>query len=217
MIKEKENIKGLVLNEQYHELCELMNEKKSRLSVLLSLSYTADDNVRFKVIKAAGYAASALSEHELEFVRTVIGNLFWSLNDDSGSIGWSSPELLGEIISTRIDLFKEYIPHVISLLTIKETYFRPGVLWAMGRIASREPSHIKPYLPYIKMYLADSRAETRAYAVWCLNQIGAPVPDEHLRRLLQDTAEVLLLDGQGNIRKKTIGQITQEAGGREKQ
>ena len=217
MVKEKEEIKDLVLREHYEALCGLVKEKKSRLSLLLSLSYTADNNTRFKVIKAAGYAVSVIPDHELDFLRTVISNLFWSLNDDSGSVGWSSPELLGEIISKRIDLLKEYVPLVISLLKIKEAYFRPGVLWAMGRIAAREPSYIKPYVPYITMYLADSLAETRGYAVWCLNQIGAPVPEEHLQHLLQDTAKIWLMDGQGNISKKTIGQITQEAGGREKQ
>ncbi len=217
MLKEKEKIKNLVLKEQYNELCELIKEKKNRLSLLLSLSYTTDNNIRFKVIKAAGYAASVVSEQELDFVRTAISNLLWSLNDDSGSIGWSSPELLGEIISKKIDLFKEYVPLVISLLKIKETYFRPGVLWAMGRIATIEPSHIKPYAPYINMYLADSIAETRGYAVWCLNQIGAPVPEEHLKHLLQDTAEIWLMDGQGNISKKTIAEIAKEAVARKKQ
>ncbi len=210
MIKEKEKIKGLILKEQYNELGELIKEKKSRLSLLLSLSYTTDNNARFKVIKAAGYAASAIPDHESDFLHTVISNLFWSLNDDSGSVGWSSPELLGEIISSRMDLFKEYVPLVISLLKIKEAYFRPGVLWAMGRIAARDPSPIKPYAPYINMYLADPVSETRGYAAWCLGQIGSPVPEEHLQHLLRDTAEVWLMDAQGNISKKTIGRITQE-------
>ncbi len=206
----KEKIKSLVLKEQYNELCELIKERKNRLSTLLSLSYTTDNNTRFKVIKAAGYAVSVISAQELDFVRTVISNLLWSLNDDSGSIGWSSPELLGEIISKRMDLFKEYVPLVISLLKIKETYFRPGVLWAMGRIAAIEPSHIKPYAPYINMYLADPLTETRGYAVWCLGQIGAAVPEEHRKHLLNDTSEILLLDGNGSISKKTIGELTQE-------
>jgi hypothetical protein len=210
MLKEKEKIKSLVLKEQYNELCELIKEKKNRLSTLLSLSYTTDNNTRFKVIKAAGYAVSVISDQELDFVRTVISNLLWSLNDDSGSIGWSSPELLGEIISKRIDLFKEYVPLVVSLLKIKETYFRPGVLWAMGRIAATEPSHIKPYAPYINMYLADPITETRGYAVWCLGQIGVAVPEEHRKHLLNDTSEILLLDGNGSISKKTIGELTQE-------
>ncbi len=210
MIKEKEKIKSLVSGEQYDALCVLVKEKKSRLSLLLSLSYTTDNNARFKVIKAAGYAASAIPERESDFLRTIISNLFWSLNDDSGSVGWSSPELLGEIISARMDLFKEYVPLVISLLKIKEAYFRPGVLWAMGRIAARDPSPIKPYAPYINMYLADPVSETRGYAVWCLGQIGSPVPEEHLQHLLQDTTEVWLMDGQGNISKKTVGGITQE-------
>jgi hypothetical protein len=211
MLKEKEKIQNLVLEERYGELSELIREKKSRFSTLLSLSYTTDNNTMFKVVKAAGYAVSAISDQELDFVRTIISNLLWSLNDDSGSVGWSSPELLGEIISSRIDLFKEYIPLVISLLKIKETAFRPGVLWAMGRIAATEPSHIKPYAPYINMYLADPITETRGYAVWCLGQIGVAVPEEHRKHLLNDASEILLLDGNGNISKKTIGEITKEA------
>ncbi len=211
MLKEKEHIKNLVINEQYKELCRLVREKKSRLSVLLSLSYTTDNNIRFRVIKAAGHAVSAIADREADFIRTVISNLLWSLNDDSGSVGWSSPELLGEIVSARIDLFRGYIPLIISLLHIKEPFFRPGVLWAMGRIAAKEPSSIKPYAPYITMYLAEPLPETRGYAVWCLGQIKAQVPGEHIKRLLEDTSEIYLLDNDGNIYKKTVGKITGEA------
>lgn len=214
MMKEKETIKDLALTERYDDLRALVREKKTRLSTLISLTYTTDDTLRFGIVRAAGSVVAAMPVQDLDFVRTLITNLLWSLNDDSGSVGWSSPELLGEIISARIDLFQEYIPLVISLLKIKETYFRPGVLWAMGRIAAREPSPIKPYAPYITMYLADPVPETRAYALWCLGQIQAPVPEEYLGRLLHDTADIVLLDGAGRIARTTIAAIAREAAGR---
>ena len=217
MVKDRETLRNLVETEQYDELRILVQEKKNRLSTLISLSYTADDPFRFRIIRATGCIVAALVQQDLDFVRTLISNLLWSLNDDSGSVGWSSPELLGEIISSRIDLFREYIPLVISLLGIRETYFRPGVLWAMGRIAAQEPSHIKPYAPYIDLYLADPVSETRAYAVWCLGQIQAPVPEEHLGHLLQDTAQVTLLDDTGRIATKTIAAMTREAAERSRQ
>jgi|YelNatPaOPRAMG01_1025707.scaffolds.fasta_scaffold01730_5 hypothetical protein len=210
MITEKEKIKKLVMDEEYNKLYELVKEKKARLYTLISLSYTADNYVRLKVIKATGYVVSIIADSELDFVHTIITNLLWSLNDDSGSVGWSSPELLGEIITQKIELFKEYIPILISMLNIKETFFRPGVLWAMGKIATKEPSHIKPYAPYINMYLSDPVAETRGYAVWCLTQIGVPVPEEHQKHLLNDFSEILLLDAKGNISKKTICELTKE-------
>lgn len=210
MLKEKESIKQLVINEEYEKLCKLIKQKKNRLSILLSLSYTTDNYIKFKVVKATGFAVSALIDKELQYIKTTISNLLWSLNDDSGGVGWSSPELLGEIISTRIDLLKEYIPLIISLLKIKETYFRPGVLWALGKIASKEPSHIKPYEPYINMYLTDSIPETRGYAVWCLGLINATISEKLLNHLLKDTSEILILDTDGSISKKTISELAKQ-------
>lgn len=210
MIREKEEIKRLAIDEEYNRLSELIKERKNRLSTLISLSYTTDNYLRLKVVKATGYMVSVIIDGELDFVRTIISNLLWSLNDDSGGVGWSSPELLGEIISQRIDLLKDYIPIIISMLNIKEAFFRPGVLWAMGRIASKEPSYIKPYAPYINMYLSDPVPETRGYAVWCLKQIDAHIPHEHLNHLINDKSEILLLDAAGNISKKTIGEIVKE-------
>ncbi|MGC8578825.1 MAG: DVU0298 family protein [bacterium] len=210
MLSEKESIKDLLLADQYDKLCEFIKQKKNRLSTLLSLSYTTDNYIKFKVIRATGFVVDKIIDQELEFIKTTISNLLWSLNDDSGSVGWSSPELLGEIISTRIDLLKEYIPLVISMLKIKETYFRAGVLWAMGRIASVEPSHIKPYAPFINMYLSDPAAETPGYAVWCLKLINAKIPEEHISHLLEDTSEIVLLDTDGSISKKTISELAKQ-------
>lgn len=211
MLADKQKIRAILLESRYDDLGKMVKEKKSRFSTLMSLSYTTDPSLKWHVVKAAGKVAALLCEQDEKFIRTNISNLLWSLNDDSGSVGWASPELLGEIISMRIDLFKEYIPLIISLLKIKETFFRPGVLWAMGRIAIVDPASIKPFAPYLNMYLADPLPETRGYAVWCLGQIGATVPEEHLLRLLSDASEVLLLDRNGSISKKTIGEITKEA------
>lgn len=208
---DKERLQSLLHEERYELIVPFVAAKKTRLSMLLSMSYTTDPLEKWEIVKAAGYASKSIAESDPAFVRTVIRNLLWSLNDDSGSVGWSSPELLGEIIGGRTDLFKEFVPMVVSLLGIKEDSFRAGVLWAMGTIALNDLSSIRPYAPYVQMYVQDSSPDTRGCAVWCLGRIRAEVPGKYVRSLLEDAAGIYLLDSDKHIYRKTIGEITREA------
>jgi len=42
---------------------------------------------------------SNLTEKEMESARVIMRRLMWSLNDESGDIGWGAPEAMAEIIA----------------------------------------------------------------------------------------------------------------------
>ena len=51
-----------------------------------------------------GAVVANLAEKDMESARVVMRRLMWSLNDESGDIGWSRPEAMGEIIASHGDL-----------------------------------------------------------------------------------------------------------------
>jgi len=44
----------------------------------------------------------------MESARVIMRRLMWSLNDESGGIGWGAPEAMGEIMARHEQLTKEY-------------------------------------------------------------------------------------------------------------
>jgi len=49
-----------------------------------------------------------IADEDMESARIIIRKLMWSLNDESGGIGWGVPEAMANIMLNHKDLFKEY-------------------------------------------------------------------------------------------------------------
>ncbi|MBU4388591.1 MAG: hypothetical protein KKB23_03510, partial [Proteobacteria bacterium] len=65
---------------------------------LFSFLYNADELLKWKAVIAMGAVVSDLADHNMESARIVMRRLLWNLNDESGGIGWGSPEAMGEIM-----------------------------------------------------------------------------------------------------------------------
>src|SRR5512134_1597345 len=80
------------------------------LSVLVRLAYDKETLAGRRAIAATGRVASVFIRNNVEFLREAVRKLLWSLSDESGGIGWSAPELLGEIVSAGPDEFSDVVP-----------------------------------------------------------------------------------------------------------
>jgi len=109
------------------------------LSMLVRLSYEKETLVGWRAILAVGMAARELVKTEPEFLRDACRKLLWSLNDESGGIGWSAPELLGEIVSADTKRFADLIPLIAEAYDIEGGMFRAGVVYALTRIGAHAP------------------------------------------------------------------------------
>jgi hypothetical protein len=45
-----------------------------------------------------GEVMAHLADKDMESARVIMRRLMWSLNDESGGIGWGAPEAMGEIV-----------------------------------------------------------------------------------------------------------------------
>ena len=63
-----------------------------------------------------GEVVSRMAKSNLESARTVMRRLLWSLNEESGWIGWGSAEALGEIMARNETLAQEYHNLLISFV-----------------------------------------------------------------------------------------------------
>jgi hypothetical protein len=133
----------------------LAKENRKALSLLVRLAYDKEALVGWRAIKAVGLAARQLIKADYEYLRETARKLLWSLSDESGGIGWAAPELLGEIVSADPRRFSDVIPLIAAAYDVEEEVFRPGVVYALGRIAETAPGAAASYQKIVILSLAD--------------------------------------------------------------
>ncbi|MHB1416717.1 MAG: DVU0298 family protein, partial [Chloroflexota bacterium] len=161
----------------------------------------------WRAVEAIGLVAGTIADRDPEFVRGFVRRLLWSLSDESGAVGWSAPEAIGEIVANRPALFADYAPIVISLFdTLEEDYFIPGILWALGRIAQADPSLVREAQDRVVALLADPSPRVRGLAARCFGQMCLPDAPECLQRLFDDEGTLEVYED-GELQTTTVGQV----------
>ena len=84
------------------------------VNVLFSLLVTTEEELKNRVVESFGEVVARLAENDMESARIVMRRLMLSLNDESGGIGWNSPEAMGEIMARCDELADEYHKILIS-------------------------------------------------------------------------------------------------------
>jgi hypothetical protein len=209
----KEQSRDWLANRRYDAIVELARRKKRVLSFLTALSYDPDPLISWRAVEAMGLAAGRIADEDPEFVRNHLRRLMWLLSDESGGIGWRAPEMMGEIVRNRPEQFGEFVPIIVSLLDMEEedaARFRPGTLWAIGRLGEVMPGRVKAATAQIIPCLEDPNPQTRGLAAWCLGQLGAGEYLAGYDALLRDESPVdFYADGQ--LVLQSVGQLARDA------
>ena len=151
----KKNILSALGSNDLDAVVALAASDRKVLSRLVRLAYDKETLVGWRAIQAVGLVARMLIKSDYEFLRETCRKLLWSLTDESGGIGWSAPEMLGEIVSADPVRFRDIIPLIASAYEVEEDVFRAGVLYALGRVAETAPELAAPYQKIVIMSLAD--------------------------------------------------------------
>jgi hypothetical protein len=199
--------------ERLDELCQL--PARQVINPLFSFLLSNDEQTKWRAITAMGAVVVNLAEKDMESARVVMRRLMWSLNDESGGIGWGAPEAMGEIIASHEGLAKEYAPILISYVCEDGNFLeyeplQQGAVWGLGRVAQARPHMVQDALPHLLLFLESPDATVRGLAAWTLGLLGAEAARSQLEALLGDEAEVLLyMDGRLMVRR--VGDLAKEA------
>ncbi len=200
----KHAVAAALESEDYERVLTLALQSRKILSILVRLAYEKETLVGWRAIKAIGKVASVFVTSNYDFLRETIRKLLWSLSDESGGIGWAAPEILGEIVSADPEKMGDIIPLIIEVYYIEEKVFRPGVLYALKRIAEADPGSITPYQDLVLDGLGDKEPLARLYAlelVGLLNPYIFPENRERIRNsvesLSRDRSEVWIFRNGG--------------------
>jgi len=185
------------------------------INPLFSFLYSKDELVKWRAVTAFGAVAARLADRDMESGRIIIRRIMWNLNDESGGIGWGSPEAMGETLARHEGLAKEYADILLSYAREDGNYLehemlQRGLLWGIGRLAEARPHLIEKYLPHLIPYLKSGDANVRGLAVWVMGLLGAEKARSELELLTEDEAEIDFYS-RHEILKKQIKDLAQEA------
>lgn len=157
-----------------------------KVNPLFSLLYHDDMLVRWRSIVAMGHVVSQMAATDRESARVVMRRLMWNLNDESGGIGWGSPEAMAEIMAREHGLAEEYAGILVSYLNplgnfLEHEGLQRGVLWGVGRLGRSRVDLVEAAAPYLLSFLSAPDPGLRGLAVWA----AAPINDENLRLGIQ--------------------------------
>lgn len=173
------------------------------LSPLFSALCSEDEEIKWHAVSIMGILVVKLAETDMEGARDILRRMMWSLNEESGGIGWGMPEAMGEILARDENLARELAPTLISYIRPDGNFLecellQRGVLWGIGRLAEVQPQLIQSLGAerYLRPYLGSRDSSVRGLAAWVLGSIGGGESIPQLANLLQDGAEIKLYKDQ---------------------
>jgi HEAT repeat protein len=171
---------------------------------LVSLLCDPDELVRWRSVSALGHLAGA----HPELARPLVTRLYWSLNDESGGIGWMSAPALGEIGRRAPQLLSSCIRPLVRYLD--EPFLLPGALWAIGRLAPAYPAETREVVPEVGRCCSSSDPAVRGNAARALGEVGDGRARRALENLAQDECPARIYAG-GQLVTKQVREWAGEA------
>jgi len=142
---------------------------------LFSYFYNKDELIKFRSATAMGELAARIADNSMEKARIILRRILWNLNDESGGIGWGSPEAMGEILSKTPALAREFKSILFSYLDhkgnhIEHEILQRGVLWGIGTYLETAPQDLTDATrQYLQAHLSSKDPVKRGYALRALS------------------------------------------------
>jgi HEAT repeat protein len=186
----KNQVLELLRSATWPAAMEALAQMPARQAVnpLFGLLYHGEPLVRWRAVSAMGVVVSGLADQQMESARIIMRRFMWNLNDESGGIGWGSPESMGEIMALHAGLAREYSAILVSYADPQGNFLehpglQQGVLWALGRLGRARPEMAHRAAGFILPFMEQPDDPIlRGLAVWAVG----PAVGDALRPVLEN-------------------------------
>lgn len=158
-----------------YELNDLVNP-------LFAAICRADTCTRWNGIYTLGKVIGEITAKDLEAGRVLMRRFLWSLNDESGGIGWGAPETMAEAMINHQQLCEEYLHMLVSYTQgdgpdicqdgnyLELPELQRGLLWGLSRVIDHQASEFErfDFINDLADYLNSDDKTVRALAIRCL-------------------------------------------------
>lgn len=203
----RKRITALLEQNNVPELIALSEKEHGIFRILISLAYDKNQLLCWRAIEALGIISGNMARNEPERIRNLIGRLLWTIREESGGIGWSAPEMLGEIVRNSPDVFSDIGPIISSFYD--EEMLKRGVLRALVRIGDIRPDLIQNSAVLVEPSLDNEDAQVRAYAIRLAGCLRLTACIKDIKHLRDDKNEITVYE-KGFLRTMNVGDIAKE-------
>lgn len=198
-------------NSDYDTITAMVSADPRILNKLISFAMNKDDLICWRAIEAMGIAAGALGRDNLPAVRNTARRILWSAREESGGMGWSAAELLGEIVRSNPRGFDDMPSIIVSLHTEdEEGVFLRGGLWAVRRMAEAGVSGIEGADELVRLGLRREEPDIRGLAVLAAAVLDTPGSAELIGDLAGDERS-LRYYRDGEFVEASVDEVAREA------
>ncbi|CAK8720441.1 MAG: HEAT repeat domain-containing protein [Candidatus Electrothrix sp. AX5] len=199
-------------------------QEKELINALFFGICHSEERIRWHAISVMGRAVARLAEQDMEEARVILRRMLWSLNDESGGIGWGAPESMAEIMCRHEGLADEYIHMLISYMRpdgeeecqdgnfLEHEMLQQGLMWAVGRLAQYRKKHLltRGVEHDLPPYLESPDATVCGLAARAIGLLGRTEDMGQLRRLRElaktDQRKLRLYD-QGHCSTVSVAEL----------
>ena len=197
-IRELLGVPDADLNISFDAVCRY--PARQSVNALISFFCDREEIIRWRAVAATGRVVAMLASDDMESARVIMRRLMWSLNDESGGIGWGTPEAMGEIMARSLRLADEFSRILRSYIRQDENFLehetlQRGVLWGIGRLAQVYPGHLSHTDGHLLPFLKSHDAVHRGYAAWALSNLKSENAVPLIENLCKDPNLILFFDG----------------------
>jgi hypothetical protein len=188
---------------------------RQAVNPLFSFFYSGEEQDPLAGVTAMGVVVGRMAGTAMESARVVMRRLMWNLNDESGGIGWGSPEAMGEITAGHPGLADEFACILVSYINptgnfLEHEILQRGSLWGVGRLAHARPPQAAPAAPFLPAFFDAPDPYLRGTAIWA----AGPILDDALRPLVETRLSdkgSLRLYRQMRMTDVTVGELARAA------
>jgi len=188
-------------------------EPRRLIGPLFSFLYQTDPLIRWRSITAMGMVVARMADQQMESARVVMRRLIWNMNDESGGIGWGSPEAMGEIMARHLQLAVEYGRLMESYIRkdgndLEYPDLQAGVLWGIGRLAHARPYILCGAALHLSRFLTEGTPILKGLAAWITQALFNESLRDVLMFLVKDETP-LCLYRDGTFLDTTVGRLAE--------
>lgn len=222
--KIKKAVLALLDSQDLVTLIPVLEKYKSKelINVFFSAICRENSRVKWHAVSCMGKSVQRLAEEDHEEARIILRRLMWSLNDESGGIGWGAPEAMAEIMCCHQRLAEEYLHMLLSYMKedgdeiwqdgnfLEHEMLQRGLLWGIARLAKVRPGLLlekeKNMGVIMLPYLFSGDIEVQAMATLAAGRLQLVEASEQIQTLKTASAQVLIYE-EGRFCTLSLGHI----------
>jgi hypothetical protein len=206
----KKQVEELLRKRDLECLIELCEKDRHYWHEVRFRLYDLDETLRWTAIQTVAKLMHRWWQSGKEDkVRQYIRTLFWSMNDESGGIGWSAPQTIAEIILNIPETIEPYGRMMIAH-SLDELPLVKGGLWGIGRLGRKIADLVVFFKDKMLATFSIDDFETLGLASWAMGE-ACVTPAEPFLKKLKSSAEPVRIYIENDFIEKPLGQWAQEA------